>query len=85
MKESGTTTEQLALIGFAARLGTCVSKDDGSIANDGDLRQEAQLLMSLMTSKPNTSLVEEPWSDGVEVCGPSVRSPDKVRRQSART
>lgn len=43
------TTEQLMLIGFAARLGTCVSHDDCE-SDDGDLRSEAQLLMNLLVS-----------------------------------
>lgn len=61
MEDSGTTPELLALIAFASRLGTCVSKEDGSIADDDDdLRQEAELLMSLMSATPNTSQTEEP-------------------------
>jgi hypothetical protein len=71
MEESGTTTEQLALIGFAARLGTCVSKEDGSIANDGDLRQEAQLLMNLMSSTPSSSIITDS-SSGDEGMGESA-------------
>jgi len=67
MDEAGTTSEQLALIGFAARLGTCVSQEDGSIATDGDLRQDAQLLMSLMTSTSTTSVIDEPLSSDEEI------------------
>ncbi len=37
------------LIGFAARLGTCVAHDDCE-SDDGDLRSEAQLLMNLLVS-----------------------------------
>mmetsp|Transcript_980 Transcript_980/g.1221 ORF Transcript_980/g.1221 Transcript_980/m.1221 type:complete len:489 (+) Transcript_980:143-1609(+) len=46
-----TSPEQLALIGFAARLGTSVCREDG-VASDTELRSEAQLLMSLLSSNP---------------------------------
>ena len=59
MEECASTSEHLALVGFANRLGTTVSAEDG-IANDGDLRQQAQLLMHLMSSRPDpTSPLEE--------------------------
>ena len=76
MEESGTTSELLALIGFASRLGTCVSKEDGSIADDGDLRREAELLMSLMTSTPNynSSHIEKPLDSDKDV-GQSIAQP----------
>mmetsp|Transcript_10640 Transcript_10640/g.16290 ORF Transcript_10640/g.16290 Transcript_10640/m.16290 type:complete len:481 (-) Transcript_10640:327-1769(-) len=43
--------EQLALIGFAARLGTSVCRED-VVTDDKELRSEAQLLMSLLSSNP---------------------------------
>lgn len=56
MEETTSTTEHKALIGFAARLGTCVSHEDG-IANEIDLRSEAQLLMNLLSSNPEPAVV----------------------------
>jgi len=49
-----TSAEQLALIGFAARLGTSVCREDGE-ESDNELRSEAQLLMSLLSSNPVSS------------------------------
>ena len=59
------TTEQLMLIGFAARLGTCVSHDECE-SDDGDIRSEAQLLMNLLVSNTTAEVdsVEDSW-DGV--------------------
>lgn len=82
MEESGTTTEQLALIGFAARLGTCVSKEDGSIANDGDLRQEAQLLMSLMSSTPASSIITDSSSGDEDMGESTVQLPDEQKNEA---
>lgn len=47
----GDTTEHLTLIGFAARLGTCVSREECA-SDENDLRSEAQLLMNLLVSNP---------------------------------
>lgn len=43
--------EQLALIGFASLLGTSVCSED-VVTDDNELRSEAQLLMSLLSSNP---------------------------------
>ena len=47
------------LIGFAARLGTCVSHEETE-SDEGKLRSEAQLLMNLLVSKSrsDSSLTE---------------------------
>jgi hypothetical protein len=49
-----TSSEQLALIGFAARLGTSVSREDG-IASVGELRSDAELLMCLLAPSSSSS------------------------------
>jgi hypothetical protein len=59
-----STTEHKALIGFAARLGTSVSHEDG-IANEMDLRSEAQLLMNLLSSNPEPAAVIKESLDAV--------------------
>lgn len=53
-----TTNEQLALIGFAHRLGSTVLNNDPGIADEVDIRKEAKLLMSLSCSSP-TNIIEE--------------------------
>lgn len=49
--EATITSDFLALVGFAARLGTCVNNDDNTDADGQDaksVRDEAMLLMSLL-------------------------------------
>jgi len=48
------SSEQLALIAFAACLGTSFRREDG-VSSDSELRSEAQLLMSLLSSNPSSS------------------------------
>mmetsp|Transcript_14072 Transcript_14072/g.30054 ORF Transcript_14072/g.30054 Transcript_14072/m.30054 type:complete len:576 (-) Transcript_14072:473-2200(-) len=60
------TTDFLALVGFAARLGTCVN-NDASSSSDGDadgqdaksVRDEAMLLMSLLMGKKAEEILSE--------------------------
>ena len=59
---SGTsiTTEQLALIGFAARLGTCVNNDATTDGKDAkSVRDEAMLLMSLLMGDKASEILSE--------------------------
>jgi len=53
VEESELTGEHLALIGFAARLGTSIS-NDSHLVEDSEVRKEAELLMSLLSSTPTT-------------------------------
>ncbi|KAL7535107.1 hypothetical protein ACHAXR_006271 [Thalassiosira sp. AJA248-18] len=54
------TTEHLALIGFAARLGTCVNNDDAADGQDAkSVRDEAMLLMSLLMGKKAEEILSE--------------------------
>lgn len=50
------------LIGFAARLGTCVSHEECE-SDDGDIRSEAQLLMNLLVSNTTSeaAAVNDSW------------------------
>lgn len=49
-----TSSEQLALIGFAYQLSSIIASNDG-IADEIDVRKEAKLLMSLSCSSPTTT------------------------------
>jgi hypothetical protein len=49
-----TSSEQLALIGFAYQLSSIIASNDG-IADEIDVRKEAKLLMSLSCSPPTTT------------------------------
>ena len=59
------TTEHLALIGFAARLGTCVNNDASSSGAEADgnaaksVRDEAMLLMSLLMGEKAQEILSE--------------------------
>src|SRR5210317_1818726 len=53
------TTEHLALIGFAARLGTCVNNDTENGKDHKPVRDEAMLLMSLLTGKKASEILSE--------------------------
>ena len=55
---STTNSEQLALVGFAHRLGSKVLNKELGIADETDVRKEARLLMSLSCSSP-THIIEE--------------------------
>eukprot|EP00980_Cylindrotheca_fusiformis_P017507 scaffold5490_cov125-Cylindrotheca_fusiformis.AAC.24 len=57
-----TSNEQLALIGFAYKLGTSIASNDG-IADEFDVRNEAKLLMSLSCSSTQVSGRITPPSD----------------------
>lgn len=85
-----TSTEQRALIGFAARLGTSVSHEDG-ISNEGYLRSEAELLMNLLVSNPTAVAVDESlWEEPLDSVRPyfdeepscEVQQPPSERRNS---
>ncbi|KAL3933457.1 MAG: hypothetical protein SGBAC_010388 [Bacillariaceae sp.] len=47
------SSEQLALFGFAYQLTSIIASDDGSIADEVDVQEEAKLLMSLSCSSPS--------------------------------
>ena len=53
------TTEQLALIGFASGLGTCVNNDDTGSKKAKSVRDEAKLLMSLLMGKKASDILSE--------------------------
>ena len=53
------TMEHLALIGFAARLGTCVNNDATDSEDAKSVRDEAMLLMSLLTGKKASEILAE--------------------------
>lgn len=54
------TTEHLALIGFAARLSTCVNNDATTDGQDAkSVRDEAMLLMSLLMGKKAEEILSE--------------------------
>jgi hypothetical protein len=53
------TTEQLALIGFAAALSTCVNNDDTGSKKAKSVRDEAKLLMSLLMGKKASDILSE--------------------------
>mmetsp|Transcript_5551 Transcript_5551/g.8486 ORF Transcript_5551/g.8486 Transcript_5551/m.8486 type:complete len:132 (-) Transcript_5551:276-671(-) len=53
VEESELTSEHLSLIGFAARLGTSIA-NDSHLVEDSEVRKEAELLMSLLSSTPTT-------------------------------
>lgn len=50
-----TSSEQLALSGFAFQLTSIIGSDDGSIADEVDVQEEAKLLMRLSCSTPETN------------------------------
>ena len=56
---SAITTEQLALIGFASSLGTCVNNDDTGSKKAKSVRDEAKLLMSLLMGKKASDILSE--------------------------
>lgn len=56
---SAVTTEQLALIGFASALGTCVNNDDTGSKKAKSVRDEAKLLMSLLMGKKASDILSE--------------------------
>lgn len=56
---ASVTTEHLALIGFAARLGTCVNNDTENGKAAKSVRDEAMLLMSLLTGKKASDILSE--------------------------
>lgn len=56
---ASVTTEHLALIGFAARLGTCVNNDAENGKAAKSVRDEAMLLMSLLTGKKASEILSE--------------------------
>jgi len=51
-----TSNEQMTLVGFAYQLGSSITNNDG-LADEVDVRKEAELLMSLSCSAPN--IIEE--------------------------
>jgi len=55
--DSSIHSEMRALTEFANRLGSCVSTNEPGFADEGDTRQEAKLLMSLLSS-PSKEVVE---------------------------
>ena len=56
---SAITTEQLALIGFASGLSTCVNNDDTGSKKAKSVRDEAKLLMSLLMGKKASDILSE--------------------------
>ncbi|KAL7486729.1 hypothetical protein ACHAW6_012329 [Cyclotella cf. meneghiniana] len=56
---STITPEQIALIGFASRLGTCVNNDDTGSKKAKSVRDEAMLLMSLLMGKKASDILSE--------------------------
>jgi hypothetical protein len=56
---SAITIEQLALIGFASTLGTCVNNDDTGSKKAKSVRDEAKLLMSLLMGKKASDILSE--------------------------
>lgn len=56
---ASVTTEHLALIGFSARLGTCVNNDAENGKAAKSVRDEAMLLMSLLTGKKASEILSE--------------------------
>lgn len=56
---ASVTTEHLALIGFTARLGTCVNNDAENGKAAKTVRDEAMLLMSLLTGKKASEILSE--------------------------
>jgi len=54
-EEGMISSEQLALMDFAYRLGSCNFNTEPGIADEGETRQEAKLLMSLLASPPKSS------------------------------
>jgi len=73
---ASVTTEHLALIGFAARLGTCVNNDTENGKAAKSVRDEAMLLMSLLTGKKASEILSE--EVGVN------ESPDDSRKKHVR-
>jgi hypothetical protein len=73
---ASVTTEHLALIGFAARLGTCVTNDTENGKAAKSVRDEAMLLMSLLTGKKASEILSE--EVGVN------ESPDDSRKKHVR-
>ena len=53
------TNEQLELIGFASRLGTCVNNDTSGSKKAKSVRDEAKLLMSLLMGKKASDILSE--------------------------
>lgn len=57
-RNSITTSEQLALIGFAQRLYSVATNDDSKTAEEVSVRKEAELLMSLSCMPPSNITIE---------------------------
>ena len=80
---SSTSTEQLALMGFAHRLYSVSSNNDAGIADEIDVRNEAKLLMSLSGIPPTSITVESgritPPSDASSCHSMSSRQRDSFR------
>ena len=80
---SSTSTEQLALMGFAQRLYSVSSNNDAGIADEIDVRNEAKLLMSLSGIPPSSITVESgritPPSDASSCHSMSSRQRDSFR------
>ncbi len=80
---SSTSTEQLALMGFAHRLYSVSSNNDAGIADEIDVRNEAKLLMSLSGIPPTSIDVESgritPPSDASSCHSMSSRQRDTFR------
>jgi len=59
-RASAITTDFLALVGFAARLGTCVNNDAAAEGQDAkSVRDEAMLLMSLLMGEKAEEILSE--------------------------
>lgn len=56
---STITTEHLALVGFASRLGACASNDATDSKGTKSVRDEAKLLMSLLMGKKASEILSE--------------------------
>ena len=53
---SVASNEQLALMKFACRLGSSVGNDEPGIVDAGNVRQEAELLMCLLSPRSSSKL-----------------------------
>ena len=56
---SGVTSEQLALIGVCARLGTCVNNDNSNGPGEKSVRDEAMLLMNLLKGRRASEILSD--------------------------
>ena len=52
-EDSVISPEHLALVDFAQRLGSVTTNDEAGVTDSGDVRQYADLLMSLLSSPPH--------------------------------